>query len=211
METTSSSFRNQRPTTPQFGAWALAYVGLTDPIFAWLERPDHAAVTSTITMTELLVQPYRDSGEQGAGRFYALLSTYPNLDWIAPDLAVADIAARIRAAHRVRPPARCKLRPRSMLTQRVWSRTIRFLRLSRRSKRWYWIIFSEGYLTPSPYPSSIAAVSAGTPATFGKGCQKISARKIVTNCTATISPTHAGHPPCAQKNPGIADPPLPPR
>lgn len=80
------------------------YVGLTDPIFAWLERPDHAAVTSTITMTELLVQPYRDSGEQRAGGFYALLTTYPNLDWIAPDLEVADIAARIRAAHRLRTP-----------------------------------------------------------------------------------------------------------
>ena len=80
------------------------YVGLTDPIFAWLERPDHAAVTSTITMTELLVQPYRDSGEQRAGWFYALLTTYPNLDWTAPDLAVADIAARIRAAHRLRTP-----------------------------------------------------------------------------------------------------------
>jgi predicted nucleic acid-binding protein len=80
------------------------YVGLTDPIFAWLERPDHAAVTSTITMTELLVQPYRDSGEQRADEFYALLATYPNLDWIAPNLEVADIAARIRAAHRLRTP-----------------------------------------------------------------------------------------------------------
>ena len=80
------------------------YVGLTDPIFAWLERPVHAAVTSTITLTELLVQPYRDSGEQRTGGFYALLTTYPNLDWIAPDLEVADIAARIRAAHRLRTP-----------------------------------------------------------------------------------------------------------
>ena len=80
------------------------YVGLTDPIFAWLERPDHAAVTSTITMTELLVQPYRNSDEQRAGGFYALLSTYPNLDWIAPNLEIADIAARIRAAHRLRTP-----------------------------------------------------------------------------------------------------------
>jgi predicted nucleic acid-binding protein len=80
------------------------YVGLTDPIFAWLERLDHAAVTSTITMTELLVQPYRDSGEQRADEFYALLATYPNLDWIAPNLEVADIAARIRAAHRLRTP-----------------------------------------------------------------------------------------------------------
>ena len=80
------------------------YVGLTDPIFAWLERPDHAAVTSTITMTELLVQPYRDSGELRAGEFYALLTTYPNLAWIAPDLDVAVTAARIRAAHRLRTP-----------------------------------------------------------------------------------------------------------
>ena len=80
------------------------YVGLTDPIFTWLERPDHSAVTSAITMTELLVQPYRDSAEQRAGEFYALLATYPNLDWIAPSLEVADLAARIRAAHRLRTP-----------------------------------------------------------------------------------------------------------
>ena len=80
------------------------YVGLTDPIFSWLERPGHAALTSTITMTELLVQPYRDSGEQRADEIYALLATYPNLDWVAPDLEIADIAARIRAAHRMRTP-----------------------------------------------------------------------------------------------------------
>ncbi len=80
------------------------YVGLTDPIFAWLERQGHAAVTSTITMTELLVQPYRDSGEQRADEIYALLATYPNLDWIAPNLEIADIAARLRAAHRLRTP-----------------------------------------------------------------------------------------------------------
>jgi predicted nucleic acid-binding protein len=80
------------------------YVGLTDLIFKWMERPEHGAVTSTITMTELLVQPYRESGEQRAGEFYALLTTYPNLAWIAPNLEVADIAARIRAAHRLRTP-----------------------------------------------------------------------------------------------------------
>ncbi len=80
------------------------YVGLTDPVFAWLERPDHAAVTSTITMTELLVQPYRDSEEQRVNEIYALLATYPNLDWIAPDLEVADIAASIRATYRLRTP-----------------------------------------------------------------------------------------------------------
>ena len=80
------------------------YVGLTDCIFTWLERPNHTGITSTITMTELLVQPYRDSSELRVNEFYGLLSTYPNLDWIAPSLAIADIAARIRATHRLRTP-----------------------------------------------------------------------------------------------------------
>jgi predicted nucleic acid-binding protein len=33
-----------------------------------------------------------------------LLSTFPNLDWVAPDLAIADRAAEIRALHRLRTP-----------------------------------------------------------------------------------------------------------
>jgi len=33
-----------------------------------------------------------------------LLSTYPNLRWIAPDLETADIAAQMRAAYRLRTP-----------------------------------------------------------------------------------------------------------
>jgi uncharacterized protein len=80
------------------------YAPLTDTIFHWLERPEHGAVTSTITMTELLVQPYRDSRQELVDEFYALLATYPNLDWIAPNLEIADIAARIRATHRLRTP-----------------------------------------------------------------------------------------------------------
>lgn len=80
------------------------YLAYTDPIFSWLERPGSAAITSTITMTELLVLPYREGDEQRVNDFYGLLSTYPNLDWIAPNLEVADLAARIRARHRLRTP-----------------------------------------------------------------------------------------------------------
>jgi predicted nucleic acid-binding protein len=80
------------------------YVALTDHIFAWLEKPRHAAVTSTITMTELLVQPYRESNEERVDEFYGLLSVYPNLRWVAPDLEIADLAARFRAHHRLRTP-----------------------------------------------------------------------------------------------------------
>jgi len=55
-------------------------------------------------MTELLVLPYRERDEQRANDFYGLLSTYPNLDWIAPNLEIAELAARIRALHRLRTP-----------------------------------------------------------------------------------------------------------
>ncbi len=80
------------------------YLAFTDAIFSWLERPGRTAVTSTITMAELLVPPYRDADEQRVDEFYALLSTYPNLDWIAPSLEIADLAARLRALHRLRTP-----------------------------------------------------------------------------------------------------------
>ena len=80
------------------------YLALTDSIFSWLEQPDSRAVTSALTMTELLVQPYRDADEQQVDEFYGLLSTYPNLAWIAPNLEIADLAAQFRALHRLRTP-----------------------------------------------------------------------------------------------------------
>ena len=80
------------------------YIACTDYVFSWLERSSVEAITSTITMTELLVPPYREGDEQRANDFYGLLSTYPNLDWIAPNLEIADLAARIRALHRLRTP-----------------------------------------------------------------------------------------------------------
>ena len=80
------------------------YLPLTGHVFSWLERPGSAAVTSTITMTELLVQPYRESDDRRVDELYGLLSTYPNLSWIAPNLEIADLAARFRALHRLRTP-----------------------------------------------------------------------------------------------------------
>ena len=33
-----------------------SYVALTDQVFQWMERPSDSAVTSTLTMNELLVR-----------------------------------------------------------------------------------------------------------------------------------------------------------
>ena len=53
---------------------------------------------------ELLVHPYLNEDSHTIDEYYSLLSTYPNLSWIAPDFEVADIAAKLRATHRLRTP-----------------------------------------------------------------------------------------------------------
>jgi predicted nucleic acid-binding protein len=93
----SNIFIYQLQTHPRYGL-------LADSVFEWLGHRGREAVTATITMTELLVHPYRNLDTARIGEFYALLSTYPNLEWVAPDLAIADLAARLRAGHGMRAP-----------------------------------------------------------------------------------------------------------
>ena len=80
------------------------YSPLTDYVFSWLEEPETSAVTSTVTMTELLVHPYRNHDEQRVNELLGLFSTYPNLEWVPPHLEIADLAAQLRALHRLRTP-----------------------------------------------------------------------------------------------------------
>jgi predicted nucleic acid-binding protein len=80
------------------------YLELVRPIFLWLQGPSGAGVTSTITMLEVLVEPYRAGDRERVDDFYALLSTFPHLDWIAPSLEIADQAARLRAELRLSAP-----------------------------------------------------------------------------------------------------------
>ena len=55
-------------------------------------------------MIELWVQPYRlDQGDR-VNQIYALLSTYPHLEWIAPTLEVANRAAHPRAEYGLKTP-----------------------------------------------------------------------------------------------------------
>jgi len=80
------------------------YLRLVNRVFAWVEEPRHSAVTSTVTLLELLVQPYRKGDIDRVNRMYALLSTYPHLEWTVPTLEIADCAARLRAEHNLRTP-----------------------------------------------------------------------------------------------------------
>jgi predicted nucleic acid-binding protein len=80
------------------------YVGLANQVFRWLNTAKASAVTSTVTMLEVLVHPYREEDQDGVDAFYALLSTSPNLSWVPASLDVTDQAARLRAEHKLKTP-----------------------------------------------------------------------------------------------------------
>jgi len=80
------------------------YSDLTDALFLWIARPGGHAVTSTLTLLEVMVGPYRAKDEARVNEFYARLTTFPHLDWLPPTLEVADRAAGLRAAHGLRVP-----------------------------------------------------------------------------------------------------------
>ena len=91
------------------------YGRLAESVFAWIKLPGNSAAASTIVMTELLVplykdggslkdQPYRPSGQERAQEFLILLAHYPNLDWIAADFGIADLAAQYRASYGLKTP-----------------------------------------------------------------------------------------------------------
>jgi predicted nucleic acid-binding protein len=78
------------------------YSDLTEALFVWIARPRRQAVTSTLTLLEVLVGPYRARDEARVNEFYARLTTFPHLDWIPVSLEIADRAAGLRAAHGLR-------------------------------------------------------------------------------------------------------------
>jgi predicted nucleic acid-binding protein len=82
---------------PRYGAWCAS-------LFNRIEQGKNPAVTSTITLLELLVQPYRDQKEGLAQKIFALTSTYPKLEWVPVTMNVADRAAELRARYRLSTP-----------------------------------------------------------------------------------------------------------
>jgi len=80
------------------------YFSFCEKLFSGIEGGRIKACTSTLTLLEVLVQPYRLKKDDLILKFYSLLTTYPNLTWIPMTLAVADNAARIRAEYRLKTP-----------------------------------------------------------------------------------------------------------
>jgi predicted nucleic acid-binding protein len=80
------------------------YAAFCERLFGMIEAGKVKASTSTLTLLEVLVRPYELQKDDLVLKFYALLSTYPNITWVPMNLTVADQAARIRAAYRMKTP-----------------------------------------------------------------------------------------------------------
>jgi len=80
------------------------YFPLCETLFAAIETGHTKASTSTLTLLEVLVRPYHLKKEDIVLKFFALLTTYPNLTWVPLTLNVADRAAKLRAEHRLKTP-----------------------------------------------------------------------------------------------------------
>ena len=61
-------------------------------------------VTSTLTLTEVLVHPYRDGNQTLAEQYFQTLLNARNLRTVPLSPAIAAEAARIRAAYQLKTP-----------------------------------------------------------------------------------------------------------
>jgi len=81
-----------------------AYDALVTAIFAEVDRGTISAVTSTITLTEVLVHPLRHGDHQLAQEYQALLLGSRHLRVIEVDSTIALLAARLRSRYTMRTP-----------------------------------------------------------------------------------------------------------
>jgi len=80
------------------------YAPLTDAVFEAVETGRVKAVTSTLTLMEVLVNPKRLGRQDLVDDYTYALTTFPNLDMKAVDASIAGEAASIRAKYNLRPP-----------------------------------------------------------------------------------------------------------
>ncbi len=80
------------------------YLALVQPFFQAMEEGKFQVVTSTLTLTEVLVHPYRLGDAALARKYLGILLDAPNLRMLGVSSAIADDAARIRATYSVKTP-----------------------------------------------------------------------------------------------------------
>ncbi len=80
------------------------YANLTENIFARVAEGSLSAVLSTVSVTELLVQPFTAGQKDRIAAFERFLFSLPNTELKSPDYPIAKEAARLRSKYRIRTP-----------------------------------------------------------------------------------------------------------
>lgn len=80
------------------------YIGILQPFFEALDRGEFRAITSTLTLTEVLVHPIRNRNASLAAQYARILSSARNLAVLPVSDRIATEAAELRALHGLRTP-----------------------------------------------------------------------------------------------------------
>ena len=80
------------------------YSPLTFSIFESLEKGNINAVTSILTLLEILVKPKRENNLILTEKYKILFETFPNLQMKTLDENIADIASSLRANYNINTP-----------------------------------------------------------------------------------------------------------
>ena len=80
------------------------YSPLTFSIFDSLEKGNFNAVTSILTLLEILVKPKRENNSILTERYKILFETFPNLQVKELNENIADIASALRANYNINTP-----------------------------------------------------------------------------------------------------------
>ena len=80
------------------------FLGVVKPFFASMERGDFQVVTSSITLAEVLVNPIKHDKLTLAEQYKELLLGAENLRLFPVTTQIAELAARLRAAHNLQTP-----------------------------------------------------------------------------------------------------------
>jgi predicted nucleic acid-binding protein len=81
-----------------------SYLSLLKPLLHEVEKGEMEAVTSTLTMAECLVQPYKRKDTILAARYWALFRNFPHLSVLPLTEEIADRTALLRAHYHLRTP-----------------------------------------------------------------------------------------------------------
>ncbi|MGB7985965.1 MAG: PIN domain-containing protein [Terracidiphilus sp.] len=80
------------------------YIPLVDPFFEAMELRDIQVVTSTLTLTEVLVHPYKYGNRNLARLYSSILLGSSNLITLPVSVEIATKAAQLRAAYSLKTP-----------------------------------------------------------------------------------------------------------